>query len=203
MNSARSRVQQRGVSIVEVLTVITIIGVLAIAVAPEVTAQLRNAQIRNAADSLIAGLQRARTEAIRRNQNVRFSLVSDLSDDCVLSATAGSWIVSLDDPTGNCATPASEATAPRILAVHNAADGNAVAKITATQVDGTTAASAIIFNSFGRPINANQLGRILTSSPTAPADFRTYRVDVSPVGGVRMCDTKVSPTSDDPRRCPA
>lgn len=195
-------IRQRGVSMIEVLTVMTIIGILLVAVGPEISAQLRNAQIRNAADSMIAGLQRARTEAIRRNQDVRFTLTSDLSDDCVSLATAGNWIVSLDDPAGNCATPASEATAPRILAVHNAVDGNGIAKIVATQSDGATAAAVITFNAFGRPKDTNQLGRILMSSPSSPADYRTYRVDVSPVGGVRMCDIKVSPTSDDPRRCP-
>lgn len=188
---------------IEVLTVMSIIGILLVAVAPEISTQLRNAQIRNAADSMIAGLQRARTEAIRRNQDVRFTLVSDLSDGCVLSNTAGSWIVSLDDPVGNCATPASEATAPRILEVHTTADGNPIAKIVATQSDGATAAGAITFNAFGRPIDATQLGRILMSSPSNPGEYRTYRVDISPIGGVRMCDTKVSPTSDDPRRCPA
>ncbi|WP_418316773.1 GspH/FimT family pseudopilin [Piscinibacter sakaiensis] len=194
--------RQRGVSMIEVLTVVSIIGILLVAVAPEITTQLRNAQIRNAADSMIAGLQRARSEAIRRNQDVRFSLVSDLSDDCVLSSSAGSWVVSLDDPVGNCATPASESTAPRILAVHSAADGNVMAKVVATQADGATPAREIIFNGFGRPKDATQLGRIVMSSANSPTEYRSYRVDVSPVGGVRMCDTKVSQTSEDPRRCP-
>lgn len=202
MKADKFLARQCGFSMIELLTVMTVIGVLIVAIAPEISTQLRNAQIRNAADSMMAGLQRARTEAIRRNQTVRFTLVNDLSNDCALSSTAGNWVVSLDDPVGSCATQASETTEPRIIAVHNAADGNVMAKVVATQSDGATATSVITFNAFGRPVNANQLGRLVMSSPTTPEAYRNYRVDVSPVGGVRMCDTKVDPASDDPRRCP-
>lgn len=187
---------QRGMSLIELLTVITIIGILLVAVVPEISTQLRNAQIRNAADAMQAGLQLARTEAIRRNQNVRFSLVSELSDACTLSSTAGSWVVSIDDPVGKCGARATDTTAPRIIGVHTAADGNVIAKVAATP------APTIIFNSFGRPVDGAQLAQILLSNPTSANDYRIYRVDVSPVGGVRMCDTQVSKSSDDPRRCP-
>lgn len=194
-------VRQRGMSMIELLTVITILGIVIVAVGPGVAAQLRNAQIRNAADAMMAGVQRARAEAIRRNERVRFSLVSDLGNACVLSSTAGSWIVSLDDPAGDCDSPAGDTSSPRIIAVHTAADGNAAAQIAATLADGTTAASSITFNAFGRPIDGNQLARMEFSSSVSPAENRTYRVDISPSGGVRMCDKQVAKTSDDPRRC--
>lgn len=193
--------RHRGMSMIELLTVMTILGIVIVVVAPGIGSQLRNAQIRNAADAMMAGLQRARTEAIRRNERVRFSLVNDLTGDCVLSPTAGSWVVSIDNPVGNCDTPASEGTAPRILAVHSAADGNVQAQVAATQSDNATAASAIIFNAFGRPIDGNQLSRMVFNSASNPTEYRTYRVDVSPIGGVRMCDTLVDTSSDDPRRC--
>lgn len=185
---------------IELLTVMSILAVVIVVVAPGIGTQLRNAQIRNAADAMMAGLQRARAEAIRRNERVRFSMVSTLSDTCVLSPTAGSWIVSVDDPAGNCDSPAGDATAPRIIAVHTASDGNAAAEVVATQADGT-ASSAIIFNAFGRPIDGSQLARMVFSSSINPGENRSYRVEVSPSGGVRMCDTQVSITSDDPRRC--
>ena len=194
-------VRQRGMSMIELLTVMTILGIVIVAVASGIGAQLRNAQIRNAADAMMAGVERARAEAIRRNERVRFSLVSDLGGACVLSSTAGSWVVSLDDPTDNCDSPAGETTFPRTIAVHNAADGNAAAQVLATRADGATAATSITFNAFGRPIDGNQLGRMVFSSPVSPAENRSYRVQISPAGGVRMCDLQVSQSSDDPRRC--
>lgn len=186
---------------VELLTVMTILGIALVAVAPGIGTQLRNAQIRNAADAMMAGIQRARTEAIRRNERVRFSLVSDLSDSCALSASAGSWIVSLDDPAGNCDSPPGDDSAPRIIAVHSAADGNASAKVTATRADFATAATSITFNAFGRPVDTNQMARLEFTSVVSASDNRNYRVEISPSGGVRMCDTQVAKTSDDPRRC--
>ncbi len=192
---------QRGMSMIELLTVMTVLGIVIVVVAPGIGEQLRNAQIRNAADAMMAGLQIARTEAIRRNERVRFSMVSDLTGDCVLSSTAGSWVVSIDSPVGNCDTPATETTAPRILAVHSAADGNAQAQVAATQSDNATAASAVTFNAFGRPIDGAQIARLMFNSASNPTEYRTYRVDISAIGGVRMCDTQVSTTSDDPRRC--
>lgn len=193
---------QSGLSLIEIVVVLAILGLLAVTAGPEISLQLRNLQVRNAAETMQSGLQRARAEAISRNQNVRFSLVSDLSGDCVLSASAGSWVVSLDDPASKCDSAPSVDSDPRIVAVHNAADGNPLATVAATQIDGSTAASSVTFNAFGRPINGTQLARIAVTSSIAPADHRAYRVDVSPVGGVRMCDTRVSTSSEDPRRCP-
>jgi type IV fimbrial biogenesis protein FimT len=193
--------RQRGLSMIEVVVVVAIVGILALVVSPEISTQLRNARIRNAADAMQAGLLRARAEAISRNQNVRFSLVSDLSGSCSLSAAAGSWVVSLNDPDGKCDTTPDPTVDPGILAVHTARDGNAGAVIAAMRSDGTTAATSVTFNPFGRVINVNQMARIVVTNASSPADYRSYRVDISTVGSVRMCDVRVSTASDDPRRC--
>lgn len=190
---------------IEVVVVVAILGIVAVAVTPEISLQLRNSQIRNAAEAMTSGLNRARAEAISRNQNVRFTLVNDLSTDCAASATAGSWVVSLDDPAGKCDSAPSNDTEPRIVTVHTARDGNADARVSAT-VQGTavttTAANSVIFNSFGRPVNASQLGQIVLDIATATSSHRSYRVVVSATGSVRMCDIGVVTSSDDPRRCP-
>jgi type IV fimbrial biogenesis protein FimT len=199
--SHRSR-RARGMSLIEIIIVMVILGLVAVAVGPEITQQLRNLQIRNAAEAMQAGLQKARSEAISRNANVRFTLVSGLASSCTASATGGSWIVSLDDPAGKCNQSASATVAPRIIAVQSGSDGGAMAAIAATRSDLTSAQSTIVFNGFGRPVDTNQLARIVVSSAVAPADYRSYQLDVSTIGSVRMCDPKVSPSSDDPRRCP-
>ncbi len=196
------RGHQRGLSLIEIVVVLAILGLLVVTAGPEISLQLRNLQVRNAAESMQAGLQKARAEAISRNREVRFSLVSNLSGDCALSASAGSWVISLDDPASKCDSEPSAESDPRIIAVHGAADGNALAAVAGTRANGTIAATSITFNAFGRPSDLTQLDRIAVTSSNAPADHRAYRLDVSPVGGVRMCDTRVSPSSEDPRRCP-
>lgn len=193
--------QAYGVSMIEIMIVIAIVAVLAVFVGPDISTQLRNAQIRNAAEAMQAGLQKARAEAITKNTEVRFSLVTDLSTDCALSSTAGSWVVSLDDPNSKCDTTPSPIVDPRIIAVHYARDGNTLANVVATQSDKTTAASVVVFSPFGRPLNATQLSRIVLNSAINTAAYREYRIDVSNAGSVRMCDARVSITSDDPRRC--
>ena len=52
-----------------------------------------------------------------------------------------------------------------------------------------------------RPIDATQISRIVVNSATNTSTYREYRIDVTSVGSVRICDTRVSITSDDPRRC--
>lgn len=188
---------------IEVVVVVAILGIVAVAVLPEISLQLRNSQIRNAAEAMTSGLNRARAEAISRNQNVRFTLVSDLSTDCVALASSGSWVVSLDDPVGKCDSAPSNDTEPRIVTLHTARDGNIAARVAATQGTAmTTAATSVTFNPFGRPVNNTQLGRIVLDSATATSAHRSYRVDVTQVGSVRMCDRGVLASSDDPRRCP-
>ncbi len=187
---------------IEVVVVVALIGILAVAVAPEVSQQLRNSQVRNAAESIATGLQKARAEAISRNTSVRFTLVTDLGSDCAASSVRGSWVVSRDDPDSLCDVGVSETVQPRILALQLAADGGAIAVVKATLADNTTQASSIVFNAFGRPSGAaGQINRILLTTPTDGTGDRAYRVDISPLGAVRVCDKKVT-ASGDPRLCP-
>src|SRR3970282_1776413 len=57
----------------------------------------------------------AHTEAVRRNQIVRFQMVSNLTSGCVISTSGADRVVSMDDATGACDAAASDAAAPRIV----------------------------------------------------------------------------------------
>ena len=110
----------RGVTLIELAVVVALVALLLLAIIPSASTWIRNIQIRNVATSLQTGLQKARAEAMRRNTNVRFSLVrlSDsavMDDSCVVDDDGSSWVVSLDDPGGKCGTVVDETTAPRIL----------------------------------------------------------------------------------------
>ncbi len=222
MLTGRRRVV-RGVTLIELLVALTIIGLLLFAVLPSVGVWIRNTQVRNTASSILSGLQVARNEAIRRNVAVRFSLVSltdagVMDDTCALSSSGTSWVVSLRDPTSNCARepvsvsntdgadpnsyPNAVADANNPLIVDKAAGGvggrNAVAA--ARLLDGSATADGVVFNGFGRVDNAGAIGLIDVRNETHNADYRRYRIEVEPGGALRMCDPTIA-TVGDSRRC--
>lgn len=196
--------RMRGISLIELMITVTILAVLVVLGLPSFQTWLQNTQIRNAAESISAGIQRARMEAVRRNQNVRFTLVTltdakTMDNSCAASAAGGSWVISLDDPASNCAAAASDASAPRIVDKRAAGDASLSAAVSAVAEDGATAASTLIFNGFGRVTAAGQIARVDVGS-TASGSYRTLRVEVSAGGAVRVCDPGVSDSAD-PRKC--
>ena len=67
---------QGGFNLIEIVVTIVILALLAVFGMPMYSAWLQNSQLRASAESMIAGLQHARSEAIRLNDTpgVRFSL---------------------------------------------------------------------------------------------------------------------------------
>ncbi|HEX6706288.1 MAG TPA: GspH/FimT family pseudopilin [Albitalea sp.] len=195
----------RGMTLVELMVTLAVASVLMFAVMPSIGAWMRNTQIRNVTETVVNGLQRARNEAVRRNQPVRFSLVAltdaaVMDNSCAASSTAGSWVVSLADPAGLCATAASDTVAPFIIDSHPVADGGRNTVITALQADGVTAANSVTFDGFGRIASAAAITRIDINTNVTSADYRPLRITLTPGGSVRSCDPKVSSTTD-PRHC--
>ena len=201
---------QRGVSLIELMVGIAVFATLVMLGLPSFTTWLQNSQIRTAADAIQNGLQVARGEAVRRNTNVRFQLTDTADNSCAIAAvdtnTTATWVVSLDNPTGACATPAwnEEPVAPtvkRILQVRPGTEGTRNAVVTANQ-------TSLIFNGLGRvtPVPAATI-RINVSNPTGgacatiatPAPMRCLRLEVSTGGQVRLCDPAFAAT--DPQGC--
>ncbi len=199
------RQHSAGFSLIEVAITLSVLGLLLALGLPGFQTWLMNSQIRNAAESISAGVQRARNEAVRRNQNVRFTLVSlndpkTMDNSCAASSAAGSWVISLDDPAAGCAAAPSDTAAPRIVEKRAAGDGGLSAAVAAVAADNATAASTVTFNGFGRTVDADPLARVDVTS-TAGGNYRTLRVLVSTGGAVRMCDPDVVDNAD-PRKCP-
>jgi type IV fimbrial biogenesis protein FimT len=196
---------QRGVTLIELIVTLAILGLLMMAVLPSIGTWTRNTQIRNAAESIQAGLQRARNEAVRRNTPVRFSLVSltdpsHMDDSCALSATSGSWVVSLADPAGKCSQAPSDTVDPFVVDKHAAVDGGRNTAVNALQADGTTAANSVTFDGFGRVSSAAAIARINVEPLVADSELRSLRIVLTAGGSVRSCDPRVSDTAD-PRHC--
>jgi len=201
----------RGVTLIELMVTLVLLAVLLLAVMPSIGAWLRNGEIRTAAQGMVNALQKARAEAVRRNQDVWFSLVSHstassgvLDNSCALSGASASWVISLSSPEGACAQPVSETTAPQILDKHARGDGSPHAVVTVRGADcsGTDSASQVVFSSFGRataPSGASVL-RCLDVSHSVEGDQRPLRVLIGTAGNVRLCDPAVSDATD-PRHC--
>lgn len=192
---------QRGMTLVEIAIGLAIMGMLLVMALPGFSRWLQNTQIRTAAEAIQNGLQLAKSEAVRRNSTVRFSLTDTATAACVVSATGTNWVISQDDPTGACDATASDIDAPRIIQMRSATEGSANAVVAAGQ-------SAIVFNSMGRvtPVPAATIS-IGISNPTGGScaaqsgggPMRCLRVTVSTGGQVRMCDPALAST--DPRGC--
>ncbi|MEJ8845205.1 GspH/FimT family pseudopilin [Variovorax rhizosphaerae] len=190
--------RQRGFTLIELMTGITVLALILVSVMPSVANWLDNTRIRNAADSLQNGLQTARGEAIRRNQNMSFWLVAGsdptvLSNDCTLSSASASWVVSINSPVAHCADEASTDSSP-MLVVGRAAGGGQVT-VSAVKQDGS-AATTVTFDGFGRITNTDPIRTIDLGGTST----RNLRLMISAAGSVRLCDPSVS-DNNDPRKC--
>ncbi|MCM8594783.1 GspH/FimT family pseudopilin [Accumulibacter sp.] len=179
----------RGFSLIELLVALIITGVLMSVAIPVFTDWLRNTRVRTAAESFQNGLQLARADAVRRNERIGFYLVDTLAGGCALNVAGPNWVVSGDNPAGQCNAAPSDTVAPRIVQVRSAAEGSASTTIAASQ-------TAVVFNGLGRvvPVPAGGNVTVDVSSSTGAAclvnggPVRCLRVVVSTNGLIRMCD---------------
>jgi len=204
--SALTRAAARGMTIVELMVGLAIVAIVLFVAVPAFTIFLQNQQIKNAAQTVMQGLNTARAEAIRRNQAVRFQFVSDLTAGCALSTTSLAWVVSLSNPAGNCEAEAGDmGSAAQIVEKRSATEGTRNVTIA------TTGGNAATFTGLGRLSGAG-ITQIDFSNSTGTCEhldltngtMRCMRVVVAPGGEARMCDPKVAapvPPAIDPRAC--
>lgn len=195
----------QGFSLIELMIGLAIVALVLMVALPSFTIFLQNAQIRNAAESTLSGLNLARTEAVRRNTLVRFQFMSDLTAACAPSTTSLAWVVSQADPTGACDAAPSDTVAPQIIQTRSGTEGTKNVAIAVT--GGSTA----VFNGLGRLQSAG-ITQIDISNSTGVCQhvdpvngkMRCLRIVVSSGGQARMCDPKVAvpvPPAIDPRAC--
>lgn len=165
-----------GFSLIELMIGIAIMAILAGLAMPSFQTWLQNSQIRNAAESIQNGLQRARAEAVGRNTNVEFVL-----------GAGSSWVVQLPDATN--------------IESRSSNEGSRDVTVAVTPLGTTT----VTFNNFGGVAGTNaDLSMPFTqveldSSVLAAADSQELWVTIGVGGNVRMCDPNAPVGS--PRAC--
>ena len=175
----RVRSQQRGMNLIEIVVALVIVAVLTTLGMPVYSTWLQNSQLRASAESIMAGLQHARSEAVRTNdsQGVRLSLVAGnawevkrVSDGTIVQQGGG-----VDLAKNAMVTPDA-----------------AITDVTFTPL-GTTS-PAVTLN-----IDVTHVDSSLKCVADG-GDIRCLRVQVRAGGMVRLCDPSVQ-TAGDTRRC--
>lgn len=208
------RSSTHGMTLVELLVALTVLAFLMMAAMPSLAGWMRNTQIRTAAEAVLNGLNKARSEALRRNTLVSFSLVSTNASDpgkldasCTLSNTSASWVVSRQSPAGLCNVAPSDSTAP--MTIERWAQGDSgktiTVSVTTANADGscsTTASTAtqVTFDGYGRLASTTTPMRCINLDNSSGSGNRKLRITVGTGGTLRMCDPGVTSASD-PRKC--
>ena len=172
--------RQRGISLIEMMMALVILGLLIAAGVPMFTSWIQNTQIRTAGEAIMNGLQTARNEAIRTNRAVH------------LEFTTG---------TGYQVNPKADPEGSPAIRVRSHEEGSENAVVTFSPADGTV----ITFTALGRIDTTNHNGspvvtQIDIDNPSMPAaESRELRIVIPPGGAIRMCDPQVP--AGDPRAC--
>lgn len=175
------RAAQAGLSLIEILITIVILGVVMAMGMPAFNTWIQNTQTRTAAESIMNGLQTAKNEAVRRNVSVQFKLDS---------GDTTQWRVNL-------------ASSPDDNALQSRSGEEGTPNATATRTPGD--ADTVTFSSLGRVVANADATPTLTQVDidnaliTVVADRRNLRIIIPPGGAFRMCDPKVA--AGDPRAC--
>lgn len=170
----------RGFTLVEMIIAIAILAITIGLGLPSYKVWIQNTKLRNAAESLVNGLQLARAEAVRRNAPVAFTL-----------GAGSAWTVGCVSAGPSC---------PALIQSRAQGDGSSAA-VTVAAPDG----NSVRFDAFGRMTQpAPAAGFAVFNVDLNPAVLsaslsRDLRVIVDIGGSVRMCDPNVG--TGDPRAC--
>jgi type IV fimbrial biogenesis protein FimT len=177
----------KGLTLVELMTVLAILALSLLLVAPSISGYLEDRKIRNAAESLFYGMQKARLHAVQTNIQTQFQWVGQ------------GWTIS----QLNMATDPPTLVSPSLESFNwNGVD----AKWTSVVVNATPATGTIVtFDGLGWVLQTN-----LTANSGAPPDqfdvsssltgSRALRIIVNRGSGLRVCDPQL--LSSDPKGCP-
>jgi type IV fimbrial biogenesis protein FimT len=177
---------QTGISLVEVMVVVFIVGMLIAFGIPSFQVWVQNSQIRTAGEAIINGLQTTKNEAIRRNSCMQITMTGK-----------GGWAIN----------PCSDPLQDPPYQQRSAAEGSSNADVGRQPPTSTI----VSFNALGRVVSPNPsdgsdaITRIDVCNPTMTGsqagETRPLRIAIPPGGTIRMCDPSPLLAPGDPRIC--
>jgi len=103
-----SHVRQAGFTIIELMTVVIIVGILAAIAVPSFTEAVTRNRIISQNNELIASFSYARLEGIRRNQITGVCALDSAETGCAADDWSRGWLVWVDTDRNNAFTTADE-----------------------------------------------------------------------------------------------
>lgn len=173
--------KQQGFTLIELMIALAVLAIILSVALPNLRIMIANTQIRSVAESVRNGLQLARTEAVKRNESVRFTLNADKSWQlgCVT-------IVADVDGDG-------QAECPAVIMAKGVKEGGggSVTVVGAGQVTFTSLGTSAAI--------AGQLSQVNFTSTTTTGT-KPLRITLGTGGNARMCDPSIV-TASDARAC--
>lgn len=181
-----------GITLLEMMIGLVIISSLLLVGMPSFTRWIQTMQVRAAAESVQAGLQLARSEAVRRNRPVEFRLKK--------ANGQLEWEIGCNAPGADC--PAVIAFRKRSEAGQNVRVGAAMAAADAgfdtALAAGAGLPASILFNGMG--LVSGGSANLIELSNTALHPSPRLAVIISHGGAIRLCDPDMA-RDHDPQGC--
>lgn len=172
LNTRKTMPCEQGFTLIELMITISVFVVLTVLAIPSFNQWIANTKIRSTTESVLAGFQLARAEAVRMNRGVRMTLNADTS-----------WSV-------------TEVISGIVVQTRPAAEGSGNTTMAVTPVAATT----VDFNGLGRVTNITPITQVDVDSTVIPAaETKELRITINTGGSARACDP--SHPSTDPRGC--
>lgn len=205
--------RNKGFTLIEIMVVITIIGLFAAVALPAMSEMMAGSKTRSLADSIASGLNKARSEALARNVPMRFQLVDTMDNTCAYSTASPFWAVTQTNQVdqglveGHCGDsafnpPDQPDPCSPLVNYHGTAGACATdafiayksGTMNAEGVTVTADASIVTFGPIGQVLDNIDGAVKLTTIEIRPTtgSGKLWHVNISTAGSIKVCDPDVS-----------